>query len=556
MSNGYIGSKPDVSWWLTQIRKGIEFRKRYAYEGEWEKWRNYYRGNWTSNTLPVNLFFKMLRSTVPRVYFRNPRVSVTSKRPGPDGMARATILERVDNKMLQQMNIKKHMKAIVQDTFLFGTGIGKLGFGAEFTPTPDLTETVEPLVNGRFRLEYNSTVFPNMPWFMRLPTGHFITPAGLADMDAARWLAHWIRRPLDDVRSDPRFKNVKQLQATSMSRNSDFTVSSAIEGHVEMIDLVEIRDKKTGKVLVLAPYSSEKVLLFEDDELQINGNLPFYESIYNPDDEVFWGIPDSKILEPQQLEINEIRTQIMKHRRAAIVKILVEEGSMEPAEAEKLLSEDAPGVLFTKVSPDLAVKALQAADIPQSLFAAEEQVYRDVRENLGFSRNEAGEFTPGSRKPTATEVGVVKQAANIRVDERRDVMADMLVKVVKDMNAMIFENWTEENIIDVAGPDGAPIWVRFTGDMLKSGQYEVGVDPDTGVPETRDVRRQQAFDAYSLLKDNPLIKPDGLTRYLLNELGNVAFDDLMNPPQQGPGSQQQPLDVGQLEQLFAQAGGQ
>jgi len=550
MPSGYTRGKPDVSWWLTQIKQGVEFRKRYAHEQRWDTWRKYYRGEWSGHILPTNLFFKMLRSTVPRVYFRNPRVSVTSKRPGPDGLARATILERVDNKMLQQMNIKKHMKQIVHETFLFGTGIGKLGFGAEFTPTPDQLGTQEPLRSGKYRLEYNSTVFPNMPWFMRVHAGNFIVPAGVADLESARWAAHWIRRPLDDVREDPRLSNTKDLKPSSRSSADFGTITTNVQD--DLVDLIEIRDKKTESVIILAPYASDKVLLFDADGLQIDGGLPFYSAIFNPDDEVFWGVPDSKILEPQQLEINEIRTQIMKHRRISMIRILVEEGGMTVEEAAKLLDEDSPAVLFTKVPPAAAIRVMEAGEIPQSLLVAEEQVYRDVRENLGFSRNEAGEFVPGSRKPTAAEVSVVKQAANIRVDERRDVMADMLVKVVNDMNSVIFENWDEETIIDVAGPDGAPVWVRFSGTMLKSGRYEVSVDPDTGLPETRQSRRELAVQAYQLLKDNPLIRPDGLTRYFLNELGNVAFDDMMQAPVAGPGSQEQPIDINDLEALFAE----
>lgn len=558
MPEGYIRNQPDVSWWLSQLRKGVEFRKKYARESDWDTWRDYYRGNWRSDILPVNLFFKMLRATVPRVYFRNPRVSVHSARPGPDGMARATILERVDNKMIRQMNLKKHMKKIVQDTFLKGTGIGKLGFGAEFAPTPapEGFETEEPIVNGKYRVEYNSTIEPNMPWFMRVPTGQFIVPTGLSDFDDARWVAHWTRRPLDDVKDDPRFKNVKGLTPTSMAKHTDLGTIPVHEGTIMMVDLVEIRDKKSGRVIVLAPYSTDKVLLDEFDELQINGSVPFYTSVFNLDDEVFWGVPDSQILEPQQREINEIRTQIMKHRRAAVVKLLVMESGMDPVEAEKMFDETGPGVLWTKESPDLIAKAMNMADIPQSLLTAEEQIYQDVRENLGFSRNEAGEFVQGSRKPSAAEVHVVRRAADIRVDERRDIMADMLVNIIRDMHQVIFDNWNGDNIVDVAGPNGAPIWVRFKPEMLNSGRYEVSVDPDAAVPETRDVRRQKATEAYTLLKDNPLIRPDGLTRYFLNELGDVAFDDLLQAPVAGPGSREKPIEVNDLESLFAQAGGQ
>jgi len=557
MANGYIHGKADFSWWMTQIRMGIQYRKKTAHESKWQAWRQYYRGDWNDNTLPSNVVFRMLRATVPRVYFRNPNVSIVSRRSGPDGLARARILERVDNNLLRRMKIKNHLKGMVQDTFMFGTGVGKLGYGSEYSPTPEVITTEDPTEKGKgdYNIEYNSLVIPNMPWFMRVPTGSFIVPANCIDRESARWMAHWVRRPYEDVVNDPRLKHVRGLSPTS-STNSDLgIVHSRKEGEEHMVDLIEIRDKKARQVIVIAPYLSDKILFQGDDELQIAGDIPFFTSVYNPDDEHFWGIADMKIIEPQQLELNEINTSIMYHRRMSIVKILIQEGGMTEPEAAKLISEDPHAVIFTKENPELAVKIMQASQIPQDLFTAKENIFADIRENLGFSRNESGEYQGGSRKPTATEVGVVKNASDIRVNERRDVMADVLVDVVSSMHQIVFEHWGEEQIIDVAGPDGAPVWVRFKGEMLKSGSYEVSVDPDTGLPDTRESRRLNAVEEYNLLKDNPLIDPEKLTRFLLNEMGDTAYDSMLktaNP--MAPGGQQNPIDFQDYQKQMAGGG--
>ena len=45
--SGYTSrGKVDVNWWMEQVRAGVEFRKKYAYESSWNKWRKAYRGNW------------------------------------------------------------------------------------------------------------------------------------------------------------------------------------------------------------------------------------------------------------------------------------------------------------------------------------------------------------------------------------------------------------------------------------------------------------------------------------------------------------------------------
>ena len=59
--------KPDIGWWIRQIRFGLRFRKESAFEEKWPIWRKYYRNEFAQGILPSNLFFKMIRTTVPRI---------------------------------------------------------------------------------------------------------------------------------------------------------------------------------------------------------------------------------------------------------------------------------------------------------------------------------------------------------------------------------------------------------------------------------------------------------------------------------------------------------
>ena len=528
---GYVRKKPDGEWWLEQIRAGEQFRKKFAYQERWPEWRAMYRGDWAPDVMPVNMFFSMLRMTVPRVYFRDPRVSLMPGKPGFLNLAFARILERADNKLLRQMKVKKHMKRIVQQTFLLGTSFGKIGFGGQMTPTP--LDEADPIGKQGELLEFNFDLNPNMPWFSAAHPGNVVLPNMLSEYEHSRWIAHYILRPVEDVRADPRFENTKNIKPT---RKFQTPTAMRIDHRDDLVELYEVRDKKTGKAFILAPSKegSDKTILFDDDRMLLYGGFPFFPSIYNDDDEVFWGIPDSKILEPYQLEINEIKTQIMKHRRLTLVKILVKQGGMDPDEAAKLVSEDVAAVAFVKGNVANDVKLITGSTIPQELFFAAEAVLRDVRETLGFSRNEAGEFNSRTADTTATEVNAVRQAVGIRVDERRDMMADMLVEIVESIHAIIFDLWNEEQVIDVIGPGGVPIWVRFKGTELRTGHFVVNIDPDSGIPETRERREQRALTLYQVLQTNPLIDPIRLTQYLLSEFKGTSFDDMMRIIPQAP----------------------
>jgi len=539
MSNirGYSNGNPDVSWWLEQIRSGIEFRKRYTHQQEWIKWRKWYRGDFPRGVLPVNLFFRMLRTTVPRLYFRDPAISIVATKPGIEQQAFAQLIERVDNKLIPVMGIKNQMKRIVHNTWMFGTGGGKLGFGAQYTPTPEEFETSIP---EQFRskltrrIEYNSNVKANMPWFMSVHTGSLIVPKGLMDFESTPWVAMWLKRPVDDVQSDPRFKHVANIKSTtSKGLGSTFNNTMTNENKPDEVDLIEIRDMRTKKVIVLAPYSSDKVLYFDDDELQSNDRPNIYPVVFNMDDEVFWGVPDSAILEPQQLEINEIRTLEMKHRRISLVKFLIKQGSMDQAELEKMLNGDVGGAVMVK--GELSdVEAMELGHVPQSLYSASAEVQADVRDGMGFSRNQGGDYASqkSHNAPTAAEARIVQAASEIRVDERRDVLADMLTNVFEDTNTLVFNKWTDDQVVQVMGPDSIPVWVAFKPAMLKAARYEINISPDSTLPETKDMRQNKAVQVYGLLKDNPLIDPQMLTSYLLHELHGVEFDHLIKGVQQ------------------------
>ena len=76
VAEGYVRTKPDATWWMDQIHAGKEYRKKYAMEEKWDTWRAYLRGQWHRDVLPVNKYHSMLRSMIPRTYFRSPAVSI------------------------------------------------------------------------------------------------------------------------------------------------------------------------------------------------------------------------------------------------------------------------------------------------------------------------------------------------------------------------------------------------------------------------------------------------------------------------------------------------
>src|SRR5690348_11334522 len=136
MADGYTSTgKITPEWWINAIARGKAFRREYAHEDEWATWQRWYRGVWDKRILPSNVYFKLMRTLIPRIYYRNPSVSLTPSKPGIENMLLAKLLERADNKLIDVLGVKGQMKKAVQHGIMFGTGGLRLGYGAEFTPT-------------------------------------------------------------------------------------------------------------------------------------------------------------------------------------------------------------------------------------------------------------------------------------------------------------------------------------------------------------------------------------------------------------------------------------
>lgn len=533
MPSGYNGREPDLNYWARQVQAGIEYRKKLAMEAQWPLWNQYYRGRWRSGTLPVNMFFSMLRQTVPRTYFRNPAVSVSPDQGGFLAMAFAQILNRIDTKVFQEIGLKKQMKRIVQDAWFKGTAFGKLGLGGEFSPGGEPGDM--PLGKRGERTEYNFTVKERWPWFLRANTSNVILPDGLQTFEDARWWAHHIRRPKQDLLADPRVNSKAVRDAVTSTIEGTGLGDTRLTDKSEMVDIIELHDRKFGLVFAFAKHGTDKhQLLMPPREDVLGARRPnIYPLIFNPDDDNFWGVPDAAILEPSQLEINETNTLIMKHRRLSIVKLMYKKGTITEEQLANLISEDvAAGVAVSDLGD---AELSQIADIPQGLVLSKSLTMQDIRDQMGFSRNQLGDFQSRRGDTSATEAAIVNQGSEIRIDERRDAVADMLQDVAIDMHDIIFTYWTEKQVFELVGPGGVPVWVEARPSVLSLSKYRTRVDPDSGVHKTREHREQRAVEVYSILKTNPLIDPIKLTHYLLTELEGVQLDDLMRalPPVQG-----------------------
>lgn len=549
---------------LTDLELGLKYKKQHSSCDKWADYRNYYRGKFpddANNEVVLNRIFSYVKSMVPRVYFRNPGVLASAKRPEYVGHAR--VMEAIDNNLIDETNLKRYLKKAVLDASLCGTGALKLGYDSEFGhdtkqayDQDEGTVTQVSAKDGR-RIEYNSDIKPGMPFALRAMPDQIITPFGYADSHDLPWVAEMVLRPVEDIKHDAKYsKKQRNLIQGGFSVPNDasnmFSAFSEGGDKGRFALMYEIRDWRTGQFYTLC---ENRVLYQGEDNLQIE-SLPWEFVIFNEDPEHFWGLSDVEMVMGQQFELNEIRSHARRMRRLELLKFIYASKAFKPEDLQRLLSADPldMGIGIECQAEHLAASVFEFKPNSNTdgLIREQEQTDSDFRDTLGFSQNQMGNFVPFHNK-TAKEAGIVDQAASIRSDERRDCIADVLSNIVRKWNQYIIKYWDTPRVVEIVGNDGYKYWIKYSGKDLTS-EVTLNIQPEEGMPISREIRHQTAGELFQMLREDPLIDQIGLRRLLLQQTDIIdpAYTGLLKPPQPNPNMNVGPNNPMSMQDLQSQ----
>jgi len=542
--------------WYERIHLGNTFKKTYGNSEDWERYAQYYRGQFQGFTpskgaqakvLPLNATYAFIRSFISYLYYKNPQVSFSPKR-GAVPYLYAKMLEQLVNSLHEDIKLKKCIGTSLLDCGLTSRGIMKVGFDSLYGG-PGEGGSGEGDI-----LEYNPNVRPGMPWVTRVSPNNIIVPFGIKDLDEAEWIDHVVLRRLDDVKADERYSNTKHLTATHETRllgsNSRHKAMSEAKGDNpdEFVEIHEIRDRRRRQKFCLAFDNKEGsgggTVILEpiDDPLQEDGRLPFADFTFNEDPEWYWGSSDAKMMEPQQLELNETRTQAMFHRRIALLKIAYDTNLVSPEELDKLLSEDVMAAIGVDGDPKDAFAFLES-HIPPDLIPWVDLIMADMREMLGMPRQGMGGDTPTQDRMTATKTAVLDQSMNTRLGDRRSAVAGAIKDIVEQEIHMIFNYWSEARVVKMVGFDAAIHWVELKPDELKA-DYQFSINVESMGPPNKMMQRREIIELLQIMAKMPNAGPamDYLFRNLASEYTWANITEMLPPAMSGgqPGQPGQP----------------
>lgn len=526
--------------WRTELEEGLEYRRRYGLEDRWGTFEAiYYNVHESMMNDGPNLFLSQGDTLLSTLVTPAPRIQV--KPQTPEAVTKAPLVEALDNTLLEELDVVEQVETALLHAYLFGRGIVKIGYDSEygFDPSWDIGGSLRLGLTftqlgrkGDRLLEFNSQVNPGMPWVQAVMPHDIIVPWGTKDFSTAPWVMHRFVRHIDDLKADRKYEHTKDLQpqisAEDFFNSYRNTLKPRVQLHAtqrraEYVECFEIHDRRTGRIQTIT-WDHPKFLRDQPNALQINGRLPFAGIAFTPRTRAFWTTPDVNYLFHIQSEISDVAVQRTKQRRISVLKFLYDSNVISDEELAKLLSPEVGVAAKVNAGQELSKAVMKLDNAPNQALIQEEELLRaNAREQMGFSRNQLGEYTSGRK--TAREVGAVEQSSQLRMSRRGLQTKKLYENIIQIINGIVFTHWTTPRLVQILGESQAAEWVQINGPSLNA-RYSYKVDL-INESEAQSAALQ-SLQLYSMLAQDPAVDPVELRRFLTAKFNNPAFTRIFN----------------------------
>lgn len=519
-----MAKSPEFSAWETRLHLSHDFYERHVKpELRWIDW--YCGRQGTPHTigawdgfLTVNMVFSAIKTKMPRISFRRPRVFCRPRRPNRPGdripiAEAARALEGAVNYYIEDLKLKRQMDRALLDALLTPFGVVKIGYTVETEWIKD-NELLEP----------NEFIKAESPYVVRVSQKNYRWDTEPDCMDERRWEAFRIIRPIDDVKKNPRYSNTKDLKA-NVSIDTSITSTWLVDGvhgeakaHFDRVELWEIWDRKTHTLKVYVPGHDQ--FIFDDAWPFDMDGFPSEILYFNEVPDFPVPLADTATYADQQIELNRLTRMEMEHARKSVPKYIARKGAFEPDELDRLLTgEDSYVAEADDVST--AIAPMPIANTPYDWVRVKEDLRRQIREIDGTTMLDRGER---ANVETATEANYIQGPSFARSDDRRSQFEDFWRRVIPKFAAVMRQFKTGEEFIPILGSDAAALetFLKFNPadvpqDVEKEFLFEIEIGSTE--PLNDQVRQGKMGALFQMLNGDEMTNQRELRRRLLESYG-------------------------------------
>lgn len=444
--------RSEVTKWLNRIKHCELYRKQIQEAFRWRQLTEEYRGHYyalqqsTDIYVPmINLIFAFIKSEIPGLYLRDPKLKVNPK--NSTSIQKAKILEMALNYIWRCKKIKRENKKNVFDVMVAGHSWFKTGYTGEFKPIENgdnVWEFIDSEDYFAYHLPYEDVYFnvdSNDPPF------------------DCSWIAHKVWLPVEDVKKDERFQHTDNLSGDDRYKidYTSYTTTDKLryDSDTPMACLYEVWDKKTKQVFVISDSVDQYLQAPRQWPYKMEG-FPFSYLRFNEDPKSPYGIPDCYMFEPHVIELMKALAQRLDHIKRYNRQLLARKGAL----SDTAKSQFQQGITGAVIEADISAQeniANVITTIPypqlQTDIYAVETTLKDYL--VLISGKPYSDF--GGKQDTTTrtlgELETIQKGAESRRAEKIEAVEEFTTDIADNLVALI------KQFAD------APWYVRVTGQM-------------------------------------------------------------------------------------------
>lgn len=546
--------KDRVPFWRENIRlaekqqedRGLKFNKTTGeLSGAWGEYVKFFEGDqWMPgmggrykawNRITANIAKSNIDSIRPQLYFHNPKVQITLKNPdiadqpvlGPpdpmtgqpvvliapgtpvatiggqpvDARKQEKLFEAIDDYYLDECNVKLKTRRIINDALILPYGVSKWEWVVEMGMEEETDAQGLPTGN---QVE---KVVKQYPRYSRVQPWCFLWDPELEefDMEQAAWYAEVAYLSKEEIESIP---NV-QMTPTDWAEIGKGKVYLP-QGYESEASLQEKKDQwNRYKVYHIHDLAGGNYYMWIDGSRKMaRVEEPSYYSIIEGGpytvlgfDETPGGscpIPLLSNIKSKALAYNRIRSYQVNHVGRYNRKYSVVEGTISDEEMEKL-ETGADGDIVKVKTQEGRPEPINDAQIVPDVYNVANILKSEITEDVGVTSYGRGTREPGV--DTAFEANAIQSGADIKVQEKRDVVREYMRRVLRKLNQMLQAYADQPLVQKVVGKEGDS-WIKWTKEDIQ-GEFVLDVDIYSSMPFSEEVEKKQVLEAVSILAQFP-----------------------------------------------------
>lgn len=374
------------------------------YKGEITEFRSKRLQTW-QHLIEVNMTRPIIDTMLPNIIFRTPKIMMRTGTEIADAalQGQALMLENEFNAMVQELNFAREYKLAALDALIFDVGWVKHGLTTDSDVDEDNYAFVAPFARRASPWDVWPDPFTRDPW--------------LRD---AGYLCHRSVYSMAVVKKSKMF-DAKKLTPTGIINTLPQHLKEQLNQKNTPLDVCEIIEfwDREDNVLVRMNTNGEQIADTIPWPYDLKGMFPLNPVRFQIIPEQFYGKGETEYVYPYQLEISEKRTQQLNHTRRFNRKY---RAGMDLSKAdEQSLTEGEDGTVVRSKEP---IEPIADAPLSVDLHKEIEYAINELKEVTGIGAYQRGGNE--SAVYSATAAKIIDNAANIKIEERRDAMKEAL----------------------------------------------------------------------------------------------------------------------------------